>query len=253
MLNIQFVLGLYNKYTDDLKRVRKYQRKFYSKDSLSRERFFWRILRYALRKFGIIQIGLELNASFDDIESEITYLLIREFKPETIIEISPSGGWSTSWILNALKDNGFGKLYSYDLVDNSTKNISLDLSENRWIFYLGDIKKNVDKLPEKIDYLFIDSDHSARFAQWYIKNVFSKLKSGTPVSVHDVFQTKEFYFPEERVILDWLRIKNIDYFSASPMKYETIFEEICKLKKTKNIWKLIHKTQTNPAIFFIFK
>lgn len=254
-LNISTILSLYDKYISDLRTVRKYERKILSKSIDSRFQGYqiYRILRTWLNKLGVVQIGAKLTPRFDDIESEITYLLIREFKPETVVEISPADGWSTSWILSALKDNGSGKLYSYDLVDNATKNIPLHLSKNRWTFCSGDIKKNIDKLPDKIDYLFIDSDHSAEFAQWYIKNIFSRLGSGTPVSVHDVFQSEEWYFPEKEVILDWLRIRSIDYFSASFINEKEIFEKICRFKKRSNICSLIHKSQINPAIFFIYK
>jgi len=62
-----------------------------------------------------------LDPHFDDIEAEITYLLIRAFRPKTLVKISPLGGWSTSWILNAIRDNNYGTLYSYDLVDDSLK------------------------------------------------------------------------------------------------------------------------------------
>lgn len=254
-INIDFILYLYDKYISDLITVRKLERKLLSKaiDYRFQEYQMYRMLRTLLKQLGVVQIGAKLTPRFDDIEAEITYLLIREFKPQTVVEISPADGWSTSWILNALKDNGSGKLYSYDLVDNATKNIPLPLAKDRWTFCAGDIKKNIDKLPEKIDYLFIDSDHSAEFAAWYIENIFSRLERGTPVSVHDVFQSEDWYFPEKEVILDWLRMSSIDYFSASFINAKEIFERICSSKKRLNICSFIHKSRINPAIFFIYK
>ncbi|MGP3980492.1 hypothetical protein [Streptomyces sp. KR80] len=41
-------------------------------------------------------------------------------------------------------------------------------------------------MPADTGYLFIDADHGARFAHWYIENVFPAVPAGTPTSVHDV-------------------------------------------------------------------
>lgn len=98
---------------------------------------------------------LSMRPQLDDIESEITYLLLREYKPEHVVEISPSAGWSTSWILRALQYNQLGHLYSFDFIDDSTSTIPEELYAYRWTFIQGDIKRNIDKLSQQIDYLFI--------------------------------------------------------------------------------------------------
>ena len=260
-MNTSLISCLYEKNIYDLKRVREYQRKLFIKKGYSCfEKFFIKsalkyIIRNFIRKFELyVQNKIRMRPELYDIEAEITYLLIREFKPETIVEISPGGGWSTSWILNAIKDNGFGKLYSYDLVDDSTKTIPLDLSEGRWTFIKGDIKKNIDQLPQKIDYLFMDADHSADFAHWYIRNIFPKLRSGIPVSVHDVFlHTADPSGFEGAVIIDWLKQRRIEYFTASPLKEKFVYNEIMSIKYKLNIGMSIHFLQNaNSMIFFIF-
>jgi hypothetical protein len=242
--------------------VRKYQRKLYSQKVYSLfvrellkhywyQKYYWyRAVGY-LKNFEIRFLGRTLNPEFDDIEAEVNYLLIREFKPRTIVEISPGGGWSTSWILNAIKDNGFGKLYSYDLLDYSTKTIPPDLSEGRWIFTKGDVKKKAGKLPKKIDYLYLDSEHSGDFARWYIQNVFPRLRNGSPVSVHDVFDSIDWGYTEGGVILDWLKQRTIAYFTASLAKEKIAFDEIMSTKNRLGVGKPIHSRQANPAIFFI--
>ena len=45
-----------------------------------------------------------MKAQLDDIEAEITYLLLRHARPETVVEIGTFHGWSTTWILRALRD-----------------------------------------------------------------------------------------------------------------------------------------------------
>jgi len=42
-------------------------------------------------------------------------------------------------------------------------------------------------MPNSIDYLLMDADHSSVFAAWYVQNIFPKLRSGALVSIHDVF------------------------------------------------------------------
>jgi predicted O-methyltransferase YrrM len=243
-LNIESVIDLYDKYKDDLKKVREEQRKRYSQIGLSR--------RIGL-KLGLYKRRQNLfRPQLDDIEAEITYMRLRESKPDTVVEISPCKGWSTTWVLCALRDNGRGKLYSYDLIDDSKKNIPARLSRTRWKFIKGDIKTNLDKLPEKTDYLFIDSDHSGKFAQWYIENIFSRLRSGTPVSVHDIFHSSEpdGFCGEGAIITSWLNKNKIEFFTASPFWKKDFFDAIMEKKKALSIQEPIHSSHANPMIFF---
>ena len=53
------------------------------------------------------------------------------------------------------------------------------------------------KLPPAFDYLFMDSDHSAPFASWYVQHLFPRVKDGGLVSVHDVFHKSQPGFPPE--------------------------------------------------------
>jgi predicted O-methyltransferase YrrM len=82
------IIRLYRTYAADLDRVREKQRK-------------------------LLAPPTSLKAQLDDPEAEITYLLLREDRPETVVEIGAFHGWSTTWILQALRDNGTGHLYSY--------------------------------------------------------------------------------------------------------------------------------------------
>eukprot|EP00939_MAST-03C_sp_MAST-3C-sp1_P002354 g2354.t1 len=134
-----------------------------------------------------------------DVEAEMTYLRIRAFKPRRVFELSPFHGFSTFWILSALRDNGFGTLHSYDITDNVVKhgNIPNDLvfldksrSERRWFFTQGDARDILGGLSDKevqFDYLFIDSLHTADFAKMYLRDVFSRQTSKLRGSIHDCF------------------------------------------------------------------
>ncbi|MFX0142112.1 MAG: class I SAM-dependent methyltransferase, partial [Candidatus Hodarchaeota archaeon] len=194
-LTKDFIFKLYHNWVTDLKKVRKYERDLYNERCFSKlkQSIIYRVLRFGLEKLGLIidDKDRRMDPGLDDIEAEIVYLLIREFKPENIVEISPGSGWSSSWILNAIKDNKHGNLYSYDIIDKAQKFLPKNLASYSWNFFQGDIKKNLNKLPDKIDYLFIDSDHSAKFCLWYIEKLFPKLKNNTLISVHDVFRSSD--------------------------------------------------------------
>ena len=274
-LSKSFLINLYHDYASDLKRVRSYQRKLYVQHAYSGfEKYItdrlvpW--LSKALYKENGIQLYIAMRVIIEkfeerykkirmkpqlcDIEAELSYLLIREFKPESIVEIAPCGGWSSTWLLNALKDNGFGNLYSYDLIDLATKIVPSDLSKERWTFIQGDITENLNKLPSKIDYLFLDADHTADFARWYICKLFPMLNPGVPVSIHDVFYRE--HPPsgfEGGVVVGWLQKNQINYFSAAPEKDEDLFYKINAVKKRLNFEIPIHFPQVNSMLFFLIQ
>ena len=64
------------------------------------------------------QRGFTAPKQLDDIEAELTYLRLRELRPAKVMELGTFHGWSTTWMLRALRDNGTGHLYSYDRVDH---------------------------------------------------------------------------------------------------------------------------------------
>lgn len=162
-ITVEHISSLYAKYQDDLRVVRDAQRKFL-KDR-----------------------GKSMKAQLDDYEAEMTYLLLRDLRPEIVVEVGTFYGWSTMWILSALRDNGSGHLHSFDIVDNVVRNVPSELSADRWTFTKGDIQQHPEKVPAETDYLFIDADHGSRFAHWYIENLFPAVPPRTPTSVHDVF------------------------------------------------------------------
>lgn len=42
-----------------------------------------------------------MKTQLDDVEAEITYLLLRHVRPAKVVEIGSLHGWSTSWLLRA--------------------------------------------------------------------------------------------------------------------------------------------------------
>ncbi len=254
-VTIAEIEALYDKYRQDLQRLRAQQTAFYRRagyHSQSDPPLGQKIGGALRRAKWWVETRTRLKPQLDDLEAEVTYLLLREANPETIVEISPCGGWSTTWILSAMRDNGRGSLYSYDVVDISTRNVPPELAEGRWKFFQGDVATNLSTLPAKIDYLFIDSDHSATFAHWYIATLFPRLTPATPVSVHDVYHTEDpgGFDSEGNVIIDWLGEHDVKYLTVSPQRDRQAFDALMHKKKQIGLAAPIHRSIKNPMIFF---
>lgn len=86
MLSTDYILGLYRQFRDDLAAVRRQQFWFHRRhdNPVVRRLRKWRVRRYML------------FPALDDLEAEITYLLIRDRHPKVVLEMSPNAGWSTT-------------------------------------------------------------------------------------------------------------------------------------------------------------
>lgn len=204
-----------------------------------------------LAALGAQQRELTMTAQLDDLEAEITYLLLRATRPDVVVELGALHGWSTSWILSALRDNGTGRLVSFDLVDNAVRNVPADLAADRWTFVAGDIRQNLDAVPADAGYLFVDADHGARFARWYLAEFFPLFEAGIPVSVHDVF-----HFPvtlplhEGRVVVRWLDERGTPYFTPSRARARRVYGELNALRDELGL-PPVRGAGDNPMIYFV--
>ncbi|MFV2196440.1 class I SAM-dependent methyltransferase [Nocardiopsis sp. LOL_012] len=224
---LDHILDLYRTHRDDLARLRQAQRHHHRTADPA------------------------MTPQLDDIEAEITYLLIRHHTPRNVVEIGTYYGWSTTWILAALRDNGTGHLHSFDIVDHAPRHVPHDLAATRWTFTKGDVRTNTHLLPSPTDYLFIDAAHNGRFARWYTRDLLPTLAPRTPVSVHDVFhQRHTLPFTEGAVVLNWLTAHTTDYFTASAARAPHHHQAITDLKKELGLHTPVHTPGRNPMIYF---
>lgn len=240
MLSTEYLLDLYRCYADDLKAVRRQQYWFHRRheNPIVRRLRKWRLQRHLL------------FPALDDLEAEITYLLLRDRRPRTVVEMSPNAGWSTTWILSALRDNGNGaQLWSYDIHDTSMRFVPHSLAKNRWHFVQGDARKTIRTAPD-FDYLFVDSDHSKEFAEWFTAELFPRVRPKTVVSVHDVFHTAE---PSEEgaIVLAWLRARRFSYWTPSSEAGGDAVRQVLEQRKCQGIDYVVHTlSEKNPMLFF---
>jgi predicted O-methyltransferase YrrM len=225
-IDLAYVRDLYREHADDLAAVGKTQREF-------------------------AEAGRgTMTPQLDDLEAEITYLLLRDVRPAAVVEIGTLHGWSTSWILSALRDNGSGQLSSFDIVDNALRNVPRDLAEGRWTFVRGDVRQNLDQVPADTGYLFVDAAHSAKFARWYLAELFPRVPSGVPTSVHDVFHYRfPLPFHEGKVVLGWLAERGAPHFTPSRARARAVYDELTALREELGLAP-VRGPGDNPMIFF---
>lgn len=192
-----------------------------------------------------------IKAQLDDIEAEITYLLLRAFRPTNVVEIGALHGWSTTWILHALRDNDVGTLCSYDRVDHALRRVPAALSRGRWSLVCDDVRAHGRKVTSGADYVFLDAAHSARFARWYCAALLPDLPPGTPVSTHDVFHRRTpLPRTEGAALLEWLSFRGISYFTASPAKDPQAYHSIMETKERLGLAAPVRAGNHNPMLFF---
>jgi predicted O-methyltransferase YrrM len=191
-----------------------------------------------------------MTPQLDDLEAEITYLLLRATKPSAVVELGTFHGWSTSWILSALRDNGSGHLHSFDLIDNVVRNVPRELAADRWTFVQGDIKETVERVPPDSGYLFVDAAHTSRFARWYLDHLFPRVPAGSTVSVHDVYHFRTTLpLHEGRVVVRWLDGRGVQLFTPSRAKARANFDALNALRTELGLAP-VRGAGDNPMIFF---
>lgn len=104
------------------------------------------------------------SGSIWESEGQRLYELVREHKPKLVVEVGAYYGCSTTWISQALIDNGHGKLISIDK----------GVFGERWSMVPEENKKVIEfraedcfetEVPENIDLLFEDGMHSPGFTE----------------------------------------------------------------------------------------
>jgi predicted O-methyltransferase YrrM len=123
---------------------------------------------------------------------QIYYSLVRDFQPKSCLEFGGSFGGSVCVNLAALNKNG--KPFKYVVAEKDPEtlkqciaNVTRFGKEHNYKLpkFVGPIEDNLDKVPKKLDYLFIDTNHDEENCKWYIKNIFPRLVNGALVHIHD--------------------------------------------------------------------
>jgi len=148
--------------------------------------------------------------------NEVLYLFVRAARPERIVETGVAAGFSSSYLLQGLADNGGGRMVSIDLptldpsgrvdrdgvTDRSrvrsaerTGFIVPDRLRDRWELRLGDAKELLPRTLGElapIDLFFHDSDHSYDHMLWEYRTAWPLLRAGGWLLSDDVTRNRAF-------------------------------------------------------------
>lgn len=127
------------------------------------------------------------------VDGELVYMLLREMDARNVIEFSPNQGYSTAFLAQALVANGSEKLVAtfdlelYPKFVSRMQGLGLDA-----LFHKGDALVNIPRylaehdLVGRIDFCFIDSDHSYDFARRYCAEIMPLLGEQCAYFIHDL-------------------------------------------------------------------
>ncbi len=161
-------------------------------------------------------------------KNQILYFLIKKLKPKVVVETGVAAGKSTGFILQALHDNEFGKLYSIDL-------------PFQWYIY-GDHKLHLDSLPPDKTPGYLVSQRLKK--KWHLvlgttNQVLPKLlkKLGTiDIFFHDSEHTDETMMFEYNI--SWPTITRKGVLISDDISYTEAFNDFSKAKTgTKILFK----------------
>lgn len=149
--------------------------------------------------------GNEIHSAF----GKWIYCAVRALRPESVVETGVAHGRSSWIILNALRKNGFGTLYSIDspndglpddfyVVNDETKPtgwVVPDILRDRWRLIRG---RSRDVLPDLlreisgVDIFFHDSDHTYDTMMFEFKTAWPAIKPGGLLIADDSFRNRAF-------------------------------------------------------------
>ena len=150
---------------------------------------------------------------------EIIYFLMINFKPNIILETGVAAGLSSRCILEAIKKNSKGILYSSDFpyfrLDNPEKYIGImvpeELKKNWRLEILGD-EKNIKKFKLEIDYadiILYDSDKRYSGKINFFKAINNLIRPNSIIVVDDLHNDSFFLeYVNEKKCKNWFIVES---------------------------------------------
>ena len=151
---------------------------------------------------------LENPSSSSREAKKLLYLAVRALEPELVVETGPFNGAASAFLLQALEDNGTGRLVSFDLPD-AVDALGVPLPAGRrpgWLVperlrhryevVLGDVRSTLrPRLAAEgaVDLFFHDSLHTARQMLFEYRNAWRRMRSGGLLVSDDVSWNRAFW------------------------------------------------------------
>ncbi len=151
--------------------------------------------RWYGRRYEELQGLVEDKETSSRFDLVTLYMLVRALEPKVVVETGVNYGGSSAHILAAMRENGFGKLYSIDLPKaRALPALRQDFLvppelQGDWHLILGDSRDELPKLLHslgQIDHFHHDSLHTAQHMSWEYETAFGHIRPGGVLSSHDV-------------------------------------------------------------------
>lgn len=117
---------------------------------------------------------------------ELLFGLVRACKPKVIVETGTNCGYSALCMIEAIKRNSMGFLYTFDILDLD-RIIPKEYSKY-YEFISGDSVEEGSKLVRRIndiDFLFLDSSHETNHVIKEFKTFYPKIRTNGVIVFHD--------------------------------------------------------------------
>ncbi len=167
------------------------------------------------------------NASFESVDAEILYCMIRHFKPRRVWEIG--SGFSTLLAAQAIEENrrldgSRCELVAFEPYPNPTLKTGFPGLSRLVASRIQDVPLPEFAKLEQNDFLFIDSSHVLKIGsdvQYEYLEVLPRLAEGVIVHCHDIFLPAEY--PRDWVVNDH-RFWNEQYLLQAFLAFNRAFQ-----------------------------
>ena len=160
-----------------------------------------------LENFKKTDIFKKIDKSmFSEVDCIFMNTLIKEYKPKKILEIGAGFGFSSSVILNAIKDDPDAKLYSTDYNSTLPANNgdvmligyhvdSFPELKAKWKLYAGCgfVSNVIGEIGSGIDFVFLDTMHRNPGEILDLLMVLPFLNNGAIIVIHDIALDKIYF------------------------------------------------------------
>lgn len=169
-----------------------------------------------------LRVGLASYRGWNDgdrAQAEAIWCLVAHLRPATVVETGVAHGLTSRVILEGLRRNGSGHLWSVDLpaIDPALHHeigtaVPGDL-RSRWTYVRGTSRRRLPGLVrglQRVDLFIHDSLHTARNTDFELRTVWPALPPGAPAVVDDIDRNLAFSrFVERAAPLAWVTARHV--------------------------------------------
>jgi len=119
---------------------------------------------------------------------ELLHAIVRTLKPSLIVETGTHKGFSALMMAKALQQNGSGHIHTVDMEDHGTKELFKRFGLSSVATFYKMMSVNLIRMmpkDRKIDFLWLDADHSEESVLAEIEAALHFFKPGSYVGFHD--------------------------------------------------------------------